>query len=124
MSLFIEDLNGNIIEVEPDTTVPASRNFRDAWVVDGAAIVVDMVEARKIFRAKVQEAEANLFATSLGQEALNAYLENDNAARVAARGKRDAVRMKRQDAAVDAAATPEELVALWDEAILGPSPFS
>ena len=93
-------------------TKPANRDFRDAWVLNGTVIEVDMVKARDTHRDRLRAARADEFA--INDIAINdAILEDDAAGKTAAIARRDELRDVPSDPAIEAATTPEELSAVW-----------
>ena len=51
---YIVDMNGTQANAA-DTTVPADRNFRGAWVLDGTVISENIDAAKEIFKDKIRE---------------------------------------------------------------------
>ena len=54
VSTYIVDKDGNQIDAA-SATVPANRDFRGAWVLDGSVISEDMDKAKEIFKDKIRE---------------------------------------------------------------------
>ena len=115
--VFIRDMNGRLARAG-EVTLPSNRNFRDAWVWNGPVMEVDMPTARWLYRDRVKTAEkamaAELLPRLFDAELGNNPLEKAELARL--RGK---ARNSRDDTAIDAATTPEDLLALWDDESLG-----
>lgn len=98
------------------TTVPESRAFRNAWVLEGDIIIVDMDLARDVAKDKIREAREPLLK-DLDVEYLR-LSESGTAANevIAAKQKlRDATADTRLDAAEDPAALEEAMNAIIDE---------
>lgn len=101
-------------------TVPSDRTFRDAWVLDGSVIEVDMAAARDIHRDRIRAERESAFdpfdkisipltRKMAGGTALTAQEQAElNAAELNAQKLRDAP----AHADIDGAATPDELKAL------------
>jgi hypothetical protein len=106
-------------------TLPQDRNFRNAWRVNGQACAVDMPAAREIHRAKIRAARTPKLAdldtqwqraqetTPPSQQTMAAIVQ-----------QKQALRDLPQNSAIDTAATPSALRALWPTALLGASPYS
>ena len=98
------------------TTVPESRVFRNAWVLEGDIIIVDMDLARDVARDKIRQERAPLLA-DLDTQYLR--LSETGAAPtdiIAAKQKlRDAPQDSRLDAAQDPASLEEAMSVIIDE---------
>ena len=105
---------------------PASRTFRDAWFLDGNHIVVDMPTARLIHREKLRQEREPRFAPldnvvrrlSRKKDLNGSLNETDLAEYLAAETAAQALRELPESALIDAAATPEALVALTIDVLL------
>lgn len=88
--------------------IPNDRVFRDAWTADNSkgAIVIDMEQAREIWRDKIREARAPEFA-KLDAEFMIALERGQDTKDIVAR--KQALRDATKDPAIDAAKTPEKL---------------
>ena len=51
---YIVDKDGNQIDVS-NATVPANRDFRDAWSLSGTVISEDLSKAKEIFADKIRQ---------------------------------------------------------------------
>lgn len=119
MTQSMINLNGSVVDAS-NVTVPASREFRDEWDLDGDAIVVDMTKAKEIHRARIRAARDEQFAeydaivTRLNAKALGGttLTAADKTAVKDAEAARQALRDAPSDPAIDAATTPEELSAV------------
>lgn len=118
---LIRDRNGNMVDAS-QVALPTNRHFRSCWVKDPAAPVihVDMDAARALYKERAEEATERFMREKLVPQLLDADMDNDDAARRKIRKIRRDGRQKRLEAAIDAAQTPEELEALWDEKLMGP----
>lgn len=86
-----------------------SKSFRDAWKLDGDVISVDMAKAKAIAKEYVREEAAPVLAR------LREVIEErqDNGLAVTNQiAKRKALRAALADPRIDAATTPEELLAV------------
>lgn len=110
MSKSMINLNGSVVNAS-NVTVPASREFRDAWDLDGDAITVDMTKAKDLHRDKIREARKVEFAKN-DITLQDAMVIGDEVAKTAAVARRDELRNATVDPAIDAATTPEELSAV------------
>ncbi|NVK19337.1 MAG: hypothetical protein HWE30_11625 [Methylocystaceae bacterium] len=103
---YIETSNGQIDAAS--VVKPDNRLFREAWLLDGPVIDVDMVRAREIWRDKIRTARMpvleNLDADFMkALEAGNMDLQQEIAE------QKQVLRDATKDAAIEAAQTPEEL---------------
>ena len=97
-------------EIVPDTVIPSDWTFRDAWVKAKAAVQVDMVLARDIWRDTIRQAR-NPKLTELDIEFQRCLEYGEDTSPIVA--QKEALRGAPQDPAIDMAATPEELKAVW-----------
>jgi len=93
------------------SALPSSRVFRDAWVLSGASIVVDMPRARTIHRERIRQRAAVLIARA-DADWISAEQNHDNAAKAAALARKLALVAAPNDPAIAAATTPEQLAAV------------
>ena len=97
--------------------IPLDRVFRDAWE-DNGGVKVNMQKAREIHRAHLRALRAPLFA-ALDTE----YLRADERGDITAKGqisiKKQALRDVTKDPSIEAAVTPDELVAVVPESLNG-----
>ncbi len=102
--------SGAAYSVVAADAIPAERTYRNAWVVTGDVIDVDMPKAREIHRGTIRQArDPKLAALDIEFQRCLEYGE-DTSAIVA---QKEALRDAPQDPAIDLAQTPEELKAVW-----------
>ena len=102
-----------------DGEIPTDRTFRDAWE-DAGMVRVNMPKAREIDKTNRRRARVPKLATQDAEffKALEAWLvvqPNIPPALQAAMVKKQALRDVTADPAIEAAKTPEELIAAWPE---------
>ncbi len=119
VNTFIVDKDGNQADASA-VTVPANRDFRGAWVLNGAVISEDMDSARAIFKDKVREARKPLLETK-DVELMKALETGADTTAIAA--AKNALRDAPANAAIASASTITELKAAWDTSVLGASPY-
>lgn len=85
-------------------------------------INVNMSKARDIHRDKIRQAREPLFKTA-DVAYMRALEAGDDLAKFQAAAVKQLLRDAPAAAEVDAATTPEELKAAWNESLLGPSPY-
>ena len=118
---YIVDMNG-ISANAASTTVPADRNFRGAWVLNGTVISEDIDAAKEIFKDKIREVRKPLLEAE--DVTYMKALESDNAdAKAASVLMKETLRNAPAAAAITSATTITELKAAWDTATLGDSPY-
>ena len=117
VTTYIVDKDGNQIDAST-ATVPANRDFRDAWSLTGSVISEDLTKSKEIFADKVREARTPLLA-ALDTDFMKAQEASaDTTAIVASKqALRDA------PTAGDSATTIAELKAAWPAAC-GDSPYA
>jgi hypothetical protein len=100
------------------TAIPFRRadlpdvSWRDAWRLVDGGVAIDLEAARGVWRYRIRAARAALWpANDLAIR--DALIDGDVAALTAARARRDDLRNAPQDPAIDAAASLEELAAVW-----------
>jgi hypothetical protein len=96
--------------IVPTTKIPNDRYFRAAWVLVGADIAIDMPRAREIHRTNIRLARDPKLAT-LDIEFQRCLEYGEDTSAIVA--QKEALRDAPQDPAIDTAATPEELKAVW-----------
>ena len=117
---YIVDMNG-VSANAASTTVPADRNFRGAWVLNGSVISEDIDSAKEIFRDKIREVRKPLLEAK--DVELMKALEtgaDTTAIAVAKNALRDAP-------AADSIANASDITSLkaaWDTSLLGNSPYA
>ena len=117
VATYILDRDGNQIDAST-ATVPANRDFRGAWVLNGSVITEDLDAAKAIFTDKVREARTPLLA-ALDTDFMKAQEASaDTTAIVASKqALRDA------PTAGDSATSIAELKAAWPSCC-GNSPYA
>jgi hypothetical protein len=122
MTTYIRDKDGNQIDAS-QATVPANRNFRDAWSLSGDVITEDLDTAKELFRDKIRQVRIPLLDAEdvVYMKALEA---DDSAAKTASVARKQALRDAPAASAITNATTITELVAAWDTSILGESPYA
>ena len=119
VNTYIVDKDGNQADAST-VTVPANRDFRGAWVLNGAVISEDIESAREIFKDKVREARKPLLETK-DVELMKALETGADTTAIAA--AKNALRDAPAAAAIANATTITELKAAWDTSVLGASPY-
>lgn len=104
------EVDRNAAFVVDESAIPTDRTFRDAWVLTADALAVDMTKARDIHRDRIRAARAPLLAAA-DVAYLRALEAGQNTAAIVAR--KNALRDAPNDPAIDAAATPAALAAIW-----------
>ena len=98
---------GVAYEIVEDDAIPSDRTFRNAWVANGAAVDVDLDQAKAIGHDKRRAARAEEFKPH--DEVIMKQIPGADA--VAAEAARAAIRTKYEQVqtAIDAATTPDEI---------------
>jgi len=122
VTTYIVDANGQQVDAST-VSVPANRDFRGAWVLNGPVIQEDMAKAKDIFKDKIREARTPLLAAE-DVTYMKALEADDAAAKTASVAKKTALRDATDASAISDAANISELKAAWDSDTLGDSPFS
>ena len=122
VTTYIVDKDGNQVDAA-SATVPANRDFRGAWVLNGSVISEDMDKAKEIFKDKIREARAPLLEAE-DVTYMKALESDDSAAKSASVAKKNALRDATAASDISDASTISELKAAWDSDTLGDSPFS
>ena len=120
VNTYIVDKDGNQADAST-VTVPANRDFRGAWVLNGAVISEDMESARDIFKNKVREVRTPLLEAK-DVELMKALETGADTTAIAA--AKNALRDAPANAAIASASTITELKAAWDTATLGDNPYA
>ncbi len=102
--------SGISYEIVDTSVFPADRYFRNAWTQNGASVVIDMPRAREIHRTNIRLARDPKLAT-LDIEFQRCLEYGEDTSAIVA--QKEALRDAPQDPAIDTAATPEELKAVW-----------
>lgn len=90
--------------------VPADREYRNAWVANGAAVAVDMPKAREIKREQLRSLRAPKLE-ALDVEFMRAVETDDKAKQDEVRAQKQALRDVTNNNAIEDASTPVELKA-------------
>lgn len=113
----------SFVVTTPDQ-IPDRRLFRNAWrartgrlarMIKGP-IEIDMSAAREIHRDKMRDARAPLLA-ALDVDYQRADERKDEAAKAAVVSRKQALRDVTDDPRIEAAETPEALLAVWPDAL-------
>ena len=120
VTTYIVDKDGNQIDAA-SATVPANRDFRGAWVLDGSVISEDMDKAKEIFKDKIREVRKPLLEAK-DVELMKALEAGSSTTAIAS--AKDALRDAPAASAIADASTIAELKAAWDSSLLGASPYS
>ncbi len=91
------------------TVVPDNRTFRDAWRVDGEAIIIDMPTAKEITRDKIR-AERTPYLLALDVQYMKGTEAGTDVSAIVA--QKQVLRDAPADPRIDEATTPEELEAV------------
>lgn len=102
--------------------LPPHRHFRDAWKVNATASGVDhdMAKARNIHKAKLRIARAPALS-NLDVAYSKADESGDSTLKSQVASQKQALRDLPESAAIESAATPEDLMALWPSSL--PNPY-
>ena len=120
VTTYIVDKDGNQIDAA-SATVPANRDFRGAWVLDGSVISEDMDKAKEIFKDKIREVRKPLLEAK-DVELMKALEAGTSTTAIAS--AKDALRDATDASAISSASTISELKTAWDSSLLGDSPYS
>ncbi len=122
VTTYIVDKDGNQIDASK-ATVPANRDFRDAWSLSGTVITEDLAKSKEIFKDKIREVRQPLLDAEdvVYMKALEAA---DSDAQAASIAKKKALRDAPAAKAITDADTIAKLKAAWDTSVLGDSPYS
>ena len=116
---YIVDMNGTQANAT-GTTIPADRNFRGAWVLNGTVISEDIDAAKEIFKDKIREVRKPLLEAK-DVELMKALETGASTTDIAT--AKDALRDAPAASAIVSATTITELKAAWDTSVLGASPY-
>ena len=120
VTTYIVDKDGNQVDAST-ATVPANRDFRGAWVLDGSVISEDMDKAKEIFKDKIREVRAPLLDAK-DAELMKALEAGTSTTAIAA--AKNALRDATDNSAITAATDIAGLKAAWDTSVLGANPYS
>jgi hypothetical protein len=115
---IVADTNGTGVRADDLVSQPDSRDFRDAWVLDGAAISEDMDLSREILRTEIRAAREPLLAAE-DVAYIRADEVGDEAAKRASVARKQALRDAPALLAIDAATTIDELRTAWPANLFG-----
>ncbi len=104
-----------------DNEIPKNTFFERAWKIVDGKIEMDIAKAREVHREHVRNARANKLA-ELDVEFQRALETSADTTSIVS--KKKALRDAPANTAIDAAKTEAELIATWDTAILGTSPYN
>jgi len=119
---YIVDKDGNQIDAST-ATVPANRDFRNAWSLSGTVISEDLDKAKEIFKDKIREVRSPLLEAE-DVVYMKAMEADDASAKTASVTKKNALRDAPAASAIGSASTIAELKAAWDTNLLGASPYA
>ena len=122
VTTYIVDKDGNQIDAAT-ATVPANRDFRDAWSLSGSVISEDLDKAKELFKDKIREVRGPLL-TAEDVVYMKALEADDATAKAASVTKKQALRDAPAASAIDAATDIAGLKAAWDADLLGDSPYA
>lgn len=117
---YIVDMNGASANAA-DTTVPADRNFRGAWVLNGTVISENIDAAKEIFKDKIREVRKPLLEAK-DVELMKALETGADTTTIAA--AKNALRDAPAAAAIANASDIAALKAAWDTSLLGDNPYA
>lgn len=100
-------IDGSVVDAA-ETSAPASRTFRNAWVLNGPVIEVDMDKAREIFRNKLRQDRKPLL-DKLDADYMKALESADTDLQATIATQKQALRDVTSHPSIEGAATPEEL---------------
>ena len=122
VTTYIVDKDGNQADAS-SVTVPASRDFRGAWTLNGSVISEDLGKAKEIFKDKIREVRGPLLEAEdvVYMKALEA---GDTDAQAASVTKKNNLRNAPAASAITNAANIAALKAAWDTDVLGDSPYA
>lgn len=122
VTTYIVDKAGNQIDAA-SATVPANRDFRDAWSLSGSVISEDLIKAKELFRDKIREVRKPLLEAE-DVVYMKAMEADDATAKAASVAKKTSLRDAPAASAIDAATDIASLKAAWDADLLGTSPYA
>jgi len=117
---YIVDMNGASANAA-STTVPADRNFRGAWVLNGTVISEDIDAAKEIFKDKIREVRKPLLEAK-DVELMKALETGADTTAIAV--AKNALRDAPAAASIANASDITSLKAAWDTSLLGNSPYA
>jgi len=106
----------DVVYLPTNWSPPCDRSFRDAWVMNAGQVSIHMPKARDIWRGKMRAKRA-LLLPLLDVQFQRA--QETGACTAGIVSAKQALRDVTQDPAIEAAQTPEELRAVWPDALSG-----
>ena len=122
VTTYIVDKDGNQIDAST-ATVPANRDFREAWSLSGTVISEDLDKAKEIFKDKIREVRGPLLDAE-DVVYMKAMEADDASAKTASVTKKNALRDAPAASAITNATDIAGLKAAWDSDLLGESPYA
>ena len=121
---FIRDANGAMVDASK-VRLPSNRDFRRSWVHTGRVVEVDMDKAKVELRSKMTEAVKSQLRENFMDQFIDATLMKDVRKLAELRTLRNLAKQVDSDVSINEAATPEDLVRVWDKHVdtLGPNPY-
>ncbi len=104
-----------------DSEIPKNTFFERAWKIVDGKIEMDIAKAREVHREHVRYARTSKLV-ELDIEFQRALETSADTTSIVS--KKKALRDAPANSAIDAAKTEAELIAAWDTAILGTSPYN
>lgn len=100
--------SGVSYQIMPQSALPQSRDFRDAWRLKGKEVAEDIDAARDIFRDKLREQRKPMLE-ALDVEVIKAVESGDERARLSAATEKQLLRDVTKHPDIDAAKTVDDL---------------
>jgi hypothetical protein len=122
VTTYIVDKDGNQIDAST-ATVPANRDFREAWSLSGDVISEDLDKAKEIFKNKIREVRGPLLDAE-DVTYMKALEAGDSDAQAASVTRKNALRDAPANSAITSASDIAGLKAAWDTSVLGDSPYA
>ena len=122
ITTYIVDKDGNQIDAST-ATVPANRDFREAWSLSGTVISEDLDKAKEMFKDKIREVRGPLLEAE-DVVYMKAMEADDASAKTASVTKKNALRDAPAASAITNATDIAGLKAAWDTDLLGASPYA
>jgi hypothetical protein len=113
---WAQPLRDSVVSIAPiaDADIPQDRTFRDGWALNGGKIVHDMAKCREVHREHMRAARAPKLA-ALDVQFIRAVEAGDKVAQAKIAADKQALRDVTADPAIEAAATPDALKAVWPD---------
>jgi len=113
--------DGISYEIVEDSTVPADRTFRNAWIQDSKTIKTDMTKAKEIHKSNIRKSRKSKLE-ALDVDFQKAQETSADISTIVS--KKQALRDAPADSAINAASDEAALKAQWNTSLLGASPYS